>query len=320
VIEEIDGMFVRREEPADGGVAGGEQKSRPGRLDQQRLDIGAAPDVIDDDQGGFARDGGPVVIRAGEGRVPVSGIFAQSTGHLAHLGEEVTSGFAARGEPHYAVGEGAAHNGVVGRGLGEHRFTDAAHAGERGERDRLAAIFGEDGVAEGMKDRRAVEVIGDARRSGEVGDLRGPEVFGERAGGVAVDIVEKLSELFGEAVRVGKIAKLPGIEVNGPEVFLCDEDGNNALALVKGEELLGAADFKGVGAGAQESEQDVAGSDFAELLSHGAKEWLNLGHSLIAFACLQIRKKLSHTPLWRPRLPTPRAVPSSPSPWAGWSA
>ena len=206
-------MLVRADKPADGGVARGEQKAGARRLGQQRLDVGLAPHVIHHDQRRLAGDGGAVLVLAGQGSVVAAEVVAQRLGHLAHLLDEVALPLFAGGDPDDAVGEGPLHHFVVGEGLGQHGFADASHAGQRSEGDGLAVVFGKQRVAQRVQGFRPLQVVGDARRSGEVGDAGFAVGVGKGGGGVAADVGQEFGETRGVVGVVGEVAILPGVEV-----------------------------------------------------------------------------------------------------------
>ena len=163
----------------------------------------------------------------------------------------------AGGDPDDAVGEGPLHHFVLGEGLGQHRLADAAHAGQRGEGDGLAVVFGKQRVAQRVQGFRPLQVVGYARRSGEVGDASFAVVVGQGRGGVAADVGEEFAETRGVVGVVGEVAILPGIEVQRPVGALDRQHGNDALALVESEKLFRTADFRRVGTRTQQRDHDL---------------------------------------------------------------
>jgi len=170
-------MFTRGDKSADRSVARGEQKARAWRFGEQRLNVSLAPDVIHHDERGFSCDGGPVLVFAGEGRVVTGEVVTESFGDLAHLLDEVALPFFTGGDPDDSVGEGPLHHFVVSQRFCQYRFTDAAHARQRSEGNGLAVIFGKQRVAQSAQGLGPREIVGDARRSGEVANWRRAVAF-----------------------------------------------------------------------------------------------------------------------------------------------
>ena len=127
-----------------------------------------------------------------EGSVVAAEVVAQCLGHLAHLLDEVALPLFADGDPDDAVGESPLHDFVFGEGLGQHRFADAAHAGQRGEGDGLAVVFGKQRVAKRAQGFRPLQVVGYARRSGEVGDASFAVGVGQGSCGVAANVGQRV--------------------------------------------------------------------------------------------------------------------------------
>ena len=146
------------------------------------------PHVIHDDERRFVGDGGAVLMLAGEGGVVAGEVVTQCLGHLAQLLDEVALPFLAGGEPDDAVGKSAPDDFVFGEGLGQHRLADAAHAGQGCKRDGLAVVFVKERVAQGAQGCGPLQVVGYARRGGEVGDAGISVSAGKGGGGVAADV------------------------------------------------------------------------------------------------------------------------------------
>src|SRR5277367_4068052 len=111
-------MLTRADEPADGGIAGGEEETGTRRLGEQWLDIRLAPHIVYYDQCGLASNGCAVLVLAGQGVVIIAQVIAQRLGHLAHLLDEVALSFLAGGDPGDAVGEGPLDHFIVDESLG----------------------------------------------------------------------------------------------------------------------------------------------------------------------------------------------------------
>src|SRR5260370_1120238 len=82
---------------------------------------------------------------------------------------------------------------------------------ERGEGSRLAVICGKECVAQGVKCLGPPQIIGNARRSGEVGDASLAVGFEQAGSGITANVSHQLAETNGVAGFVSEIAILSGI-------------------------------------------------------------------------------------------------------------
>ena len=77
-------------------------------------------------------------------------------------------------------------------------------------------VFSKEGVAQGAQGFRTIEVVGHARRGGEIRDPSLAVGVGEGCGGVATDVCQELGEMHAVSDVAGEVAILARIEVNGP--------------------------------------------------------------------------------------------------------
>ena len=236
-------MIARADKPADGGVARGEQKAGARRLGQQRLDVGLAPHVIHHDQRRFVGDGGAVLVLAGQGGVVAAEVVASAlaTSRISSMKSRFLSLPAVIQT--MPSGKARCTTSSSAERLGQHRLADAAHAGQRGEGDGLAVVFGKERVAQGAQGFGPLQVVGDARRGGEVGDA-GLVVSSGRVAVASPRMSARSSaRRCGVVGVVGEVAILPGIEVHGRSAFWRPAR-NDAVALVEGAKLFGTADLE----------------------------------------------------------------------------